>query len=123
MIDQALEFLKAKLVCRFITAIVTECFLDNVIFYVGFLDFIVKPLFDLLKDMLDVILPLSSDSKKMADIMEDPREGDAAADVETQHRHSMWIETVLSNCASNRDHWKERCGTNSIQIFELHDSQ
>lgn len=68
-----------------------------------------KPLFDILKDMLDVILPMQSDSQEMSDICEDAREGDDVSNVETQQKHNLWMETLTNNCLSNRDHWKDRC--------------
>ena len=90
-----------------------EFFLEGSIFilecFTGFIDFIVKPSFDLLKDMLDVVLPLPTATAEMPNISEDTHEDDEANKSKSQHKHVLWMETLTNNCQLNRDHWKSKC--------------
>ena len=67
-----------------------------------------KPLFETLKDMLDVVLPFPTDSLEISDISEDAKEDADADNMEKQKKHNLWMEALTNNCLSNRDRWKDQ---------------
>jgi calcium/calmodulin-dependent 3',5'-cyclic nucleotide phosphodiesterase len=73
---------------------------------VGFIDFIVKPSFEILKDMLDVVLPLPTNPLEEADSSKDAKEDNIVENM--QQKHNLWMEGLTNNCLSNRDCWKDR---------------